>query len=148
VKIESFEQLKDWNLEWPTGKKVGPWGLSEAGIKQALGSNRFAIGVYWIGHSPQGSHSSFQAKYCGKAVLQPLFVRLNQHVKQSHNKAINDHLRSRNKELMPKLWFRFVEFATPQLSDVVEGVMIAAFREEYAWNRRNEWKQHWALEVA
>lgn len=58
-----------------------------------------------------------------------------------------NHLAGGGQGRLPKLWFRFVEFSTPQLAEVVEGVMIAAFRDEYLWNGRNEWKQHWALEV-
>jgi hypothetical protein len=34
---------------------------------------------------------------------------------------------------------------TLQLAELLEGLEIAAFREEY-WNVRNEWVQHWAME--
>ncbi len=142
MRILTEKQLKAWNLTWPA-VEPGPWELNQAGVQQALSKQRTAIGVYWIGYS-QGTHASFQPNYCGKAVLQPLLARLTQHVKGSHNSYIRDHVLGRTRT---RVWFRFVEFGTPQLADVVEGVMITAFREEYVWNRRNEWKQHWALEI-
>jgi hypothetical protein len=143
MRIDTFEQLKQWNLCWPNQDR--PSELSAAGIAEALRGSPSAIGVYWIGYS-LGTHASFQPKYCGKAVLQPLIARLGQHVRDSHNRHIKDHLGSRRCQ-KPKIWFRFVELATPQLANFVEGMMIAAFREEYIWNRRNEWVQHWALET-
>jgi hypothetical protein len=84
------------------------------------------------------------AKYCGKAVKQPLYARLNQHVRNSSNQIIKKHLATRNRG-MPTLWFRFVELPTLRLAELLEGLEIAAFGEEY-WNSRNEWVQHWAME--
>jgi hypothetical protein len=143
VKIDSHEQLKRWNFVWPQAGD-GPWELTVSGIDKALGHNRTAIGVYWIGYSPFGNHKSFQPKYCGKAVKQSLYFRLNQHVRKSSNQKIREHLAA-GKSGMPKLWFRFVELPTLQLAELLEGLTIAAYSEEY-WNARNEWVQHWAME--
>jgi hypothetical protein len=148
MRITTFEELNAWDLSWPIGE-AGPWELNRAGIQQALGGRRTAIGVYWIGYSQDGTHRSFLANYCGKAVGQPLFKRLGQHAPKSRNKFINQHLNPKNNEPMPKLWFRFVEFAGEErveLAELAEGTMIAGFKEEYKWNGRNEWKQHWAME--
>ena len=143
MKINSYEQLQSWTYIWPpTGD--GPWMLDREGIYKALANNRAAIGVYWIGYSPCGNHASFQPKYCGKAVKQSLYARLKQHVRNSSNQMIRKHLSSRNDQL-PKLWFRFVELPTLQLAELLEGLEIAAFKEDY-WNARNEWVQHWAME--
>ena len=143
MKINSYQQLRRWDFVWPsTGD--GPWAFNREGIDTALGCNRKAIGVYWIGYSPCEDHGSFQPKYCGKAVKQSLYVRLNQHVKKSSNQTIRKHLAS-NDGGLPPLWFRIVEMPTLRLADLLEGMEIAAFAEEY-WNRRNEWTQHWAME--
>jgi hypothetical protein len=146
VLIANINQLKAWDLRWPAIEK-GPWVLGRAGIADALVSKRSAIGIYWAGYSPEGTHATFEPKYCGKAVLQPLYNRLSQHVSHSSNHDIAEHLSPQQRGQKPNVWFRFVEFATPQLAEYVEGVMISAFREEYKWNRRNEWTQHWALEM-
>jgi len=87
---------------------------------------------------------SFQPKYCGKAVKQPLYKRLNQHVRNSSNLNVREHLVSRERRMLT-LWFRFAELPTLQLAELLEGLEIAAFREEY-WKRRNEWVQHCAME--
>ena len=143
MKIKSYDELQDWASSWPpTGD--GPWRLDGESVDKALGNNRTAIGVYWIGYSPFGNHASFQPKYCGKAVKQSLYARLKQHVRNSSNQMIRKHLSSRNDQL-PKLWFRFVELPTLQLAELLEGMEIAAFKEDY-WNARNEWVQHWAME--
>jgi hypothetical protein len=143
MKIHSYEQLKRWNFTWPpTGD--GPWELTAIGIDKALGDNRKAIGIYWIGYSPCGNHASFMSKYCGKAVKQSLYFRLHQHVRNSSNQKIRAHLASPMRG-MPTLWFRFAELPTLQLAELLEGLEIAAFKEEY-WNSRNEWVQHWAME--
>lgn len=141
MKINDYDQLQRWTFNWPTGD--GPWLLNEQGISTALGQNRTALGVYWIGYS-SGSHASFDARYCGKAVRQPLFKRLNQHVRRSSNQEVKRHLSSNNSKL-PTLWFRFVELPTLQLAELLEGLEIAAFRETF-WNKRDEWVQHWAME--
>ncbi len=146
MRINSFEQLKKWDLTWPA-KEPGPWELNPAGVQAALGKYLKAIGVYWLGYSSDGKHASFIARYCGKAVRQPLIERLGQHVNNSHNAFVRRHLEVKAKVKLPRLWFRFVEFSTLPLAELVEGTMIAAFREEYEWNGRNEWRQHWALEV-
>ena len=143
MRIENVEQLKAWDLRWPA-REAGPFELNFGGIQQALGSNTSVLGVYWIGYSG-GTHASFRAKYCGKAVQQPLFARLRQHVSCSHNSSIKNHLD--HPKSYPRLWFRFVEFSTPAVASYAEAVMIIGFRDEYEFNRRNEWSQHWALET-
>ncbi len=65
MKISNLEQLKAWDLRWPT-HEPGPWELSPIGIHRALGTNSLAIGVYWIGYAPHVTHGSFEPKYCGK----------------------------------------------------------------------------------
>jgi hypothetical protein len=146
VLIASYNQLKAWDLRWPAAEK-GPWELSHVGIADALDRKRSAIGVYWIGYSPGRSHATFTPKYCGKAVRQSLYTRLSQHVIRSSNRDIAEHMSPIKHGQLPKVWFRFIEIAPP-LAEYVEGVMIAAFRDEYKWNRRNEWMQHWALEMS
>jgi hypothetical protein len=101
------------------------------------------MGVYWIGYAPQGDHPSFVPKYCGKAIRQTVARRLHQHLRKSTNARIREHLQTPDQH--PQLWFRWVELATPQHVDVLEGLEIAAFAEDY-WNHRNEWTQHWAME--
>src|SRR5262245_59826349 len=105
--ISNFDQLNAWNLDWPAIEE-GPWELSHAGIAEALGSKREALGVYWIGYSSGGTHTTFEPKYCGKAVLQPLYTRLSQHVTHSSNREIAEHLSPQNRGQMPRIWFRFV----------------------------------------
>jgi hypothetical protein len=112
------------------------------GIEIALGANRTAIGVYWIGYVPNGNDTSFVAKYCGKAVKQSLYRRLRQHARKSTNAIILAHLTT---EDMPELYFRYVELPNLQLTELLEGVEIAAFSEDY-WNKRNEWIQHLAMD--
>ena len=142
MKIDTYEQLESWDFTWPS-EGDGPWVLTREGINTALGSNRTAMGVYWIGYSAQGTHESFQPKYCGKGV-KSLYTRLKRHVKHSSNQEIRKHTNCPDRE-MPTLWFRFVELPTLRLADLLEGLEIAAFSVEY-WNRRNEWVQHWALD--
>ena len=146
MRIATRGQLEAWDLSW-TPREAGPWPLGQAGVDQALGRTRSAIGVYWIGFSPLGTHASFEPRYCGKAVRQSLFQRLGQHARHSHNPHIRSHLDSARRIDAHQLWFRFVEFATPQLAEFTEGVMISAFREDYKWNRKHEFKQQWALEL-
>jgi hypothetical protein len=141
MKIETYEELTSWDFTWPPGD--GPWELSVPGVSSAFAAHRSAMGVYWIGYAPQGDHDSFEPKYCGKAVRQSVARRLLQHVRKSSNAQIRQHLLA--PEQFPHLWFRWVELPTPQLIDVLEGLEIAAFSEDY-WNQRNEWTQHWALE--
>ncbi|NUR24042.1 hypothetical protein [Frateuria sp.] len=167
--IKTFGQLNKWDLAWPR-HEAGPWELDRQGIQKAFRTKQTAIGVYWIGFCPTGTHGSFTEKYCGKAVLQPLHVRLGQHAIHSHNECIRTRLKPENLR-KEKVWFRFIEFADPKLADFLEAVMIAAFipfkedmkpvaspkpnaakaaeepKKSYEWNRRNEWRQHWALET-
>jgi hypothetical protein len=145
MRISNRQQLEKWDLSWPA-KEPGPWPLTPAGIDAAFRAKPFAIGVYWIGLLPLVHHSVFDAKYCGKAVLQPLRERLKQHAKGNGNSGVALHLRNKKLSALQPLWFRFVEFPTRELAEFTEGTMISAFREEYVWNRKNEFKQQWALE--
>jgi len=145
MRILNQRQLEDWDLRWPA-TEPGPWLLSIAEVDAALRARPTAIGVYWIGSSPMGTHSTFTAMYCGKAVDQPLRMRLRQHASGRGNPHVARHLRSKGLNELDPLWFRFVEFPTKALAEFTEGTMISAFRDEYIWNNRNEFKQQWALE--
>lgn len=146
MRILNQEELVAWDLRWPKGEP-GPWRLSAALIDEALSSRPTAIGVYWIG-SCDGSHASFQARYCGKAVDQPLRSRLMQHASGRGNYYVAHHLNDKKLSKSDPLWFRFVEFPTREMAEFVEGTMISAFREDFKWNGRNEFIQQWALENA
>jgi len=141
MRFDSYETLSAWDFAWPSHGD-GPWRLSLAGIEAGLGGNRRAIGVYWIGYAPGGDQGSFVAKYCGKAVKQCLYRRLLQHARHSSNAIVRTHLAS---EDLPHLYFRYVELPNLQLAELLEGLEIAAFAEDY-WNKRNEWIQHWAMD--
>lgn len=145
MRILNRRQLETWDLRW-SATEAGPWLLTPAEVRAALGARPSAIGVYWIGLSPTGTHITFRAKYCGKAVDQPLGARLKQHAGGRGNPYVAQHLRSKRLSESEPLWFRYVEFPTRALADFAEGTMISAFRDEYVWNRRNEFKQQWALE--
>jgi hypothetical protein len=99
-------------------------------------------GVYEVGLMESGA---FRAYYLGKAARQTLNVRLGQHFKESSNKEIE-----RQKKAGAILFFRCtpVDFgnATLPAIDIIEGLYLAAFKEKYTWNRRQEWTQHFAVE--
>lgn len=65
MKINSYEELQRWTFVWPSTED-GPWPLNGEGIGKALGNNRTAIGVYWIGYSQCGTHASFQPNTAGR----------------------------------------------------------------------------------
>jgi hypothetical protein len=141
MRIDDYEALERWDFRWPT-QGDGPWRLRAEQIELAFGQNKGAIGVYWIGYAPQSNHGSFQAKYCGKAVRQPLYRRLLQHARSSSNATIRSNVSSPG---APALYFRYVELPELRLAEVLEGLEIAAFSDVF-WNQRNEWVQHWAME--
>jgi hypothetical protein len=145
MRILNRRQLETWDLRWPA-TEPGPWHLTPAEVEGALSARPLAIGVYWIGSSLMGTHITFRAKYCGKAVDQPLKTRLLQHASGRGNPHVAQHLRDKRLSASDPLWFRFVEFPTKALAEFTEGTMISAFRDEYVWNSRNEFKQQWALE--
>jgi hypothetical protein len=145
MQILNRQQLETWDLRWPA-TEPGPWVLTPAEVDTVFRDRPLAIGVYWIGSSPTGTHITFRAKYCGKAVDQPLKARLRQHASGRGNPHVAQHLRNKRLLESDPLWFRFVEFPTRALADFTEGTMISAFRPEYVWNSRNEFKQQWALE--
>jgi hypothetical protein len=92
------------------------------------------IGFYELGYV--NAKGEFEAQYAGRAMGITLRQRLGQHFGRSHNENVR-----KNKA---KLYFRCKVCATEELAAFVEAVSLAAL--EYPWNRRNEWKQHWALE--
>ncbi len=145
MRILTRRQLETWDLRWPAAGP-GPWPLTPAGVNEALGARVGAIGVYWIGTSPKGTHVTFAARYCGKAVDQPLKARLLQHASGRGNPHVARYLRDKRLCTSDPLWFRFVEFPTKELAEFTEGTLISAFRDEYVWNSRSEFKQQWALE--
>ncbi len=145
MQILNRRQLETWDLRWPANEP-GPWLLTPAEVDAAFRARPSAIGVYWIGSSPTGTHIAFRAKYCGKAVDQPLKVRLRQHASGRGNPHVAQHLRNKRLFESDPLRFRFVEFPTRALAEFTEGTMISAFQHEYVWNSRNEFKQQWALE--
>lgn len=127
--------------------------LNEASLEYVFTSNKSSIGIYFLGYSLTGSHIDFQLKYIGKAVDQPIYKRLMQNVRRSHNEKIRENLSASFQGKGPSVYFRFAEFNSPSLAEEVEGLSIAAFlwelnRDERnvwtGWNRRNEWAQHWA----
>jgi len=146
MRILNPQQLEKWDLTWPENE-LGPWRLTVNDIESALKSNPSAKGVYWIGVSSMGTHAAFETRYCGKAVRQTLAQRLKQHAKCRGNAQIAIHLMNKKLSESEPLWFRFVEFSTIELAEFTEGTMISAFRDEYIWNNRNEFKQQWALEL-
>ena len=143
--IQTLIGLVRWKMDWKD--EPGPWRLNAESVIDVLGKKPLAIGVYFIGYCETGKHKDFELKYCGKAVDQPLFKRLNQHINKSSNVHIREHLTSK-KANKKKVWFRFKEFGSPQLAELAEGVVIAAFlwNVKGTWNQRNEWRQHWAAE--
>lgn len=145
MRILNRRQLESWDLSWPA-TEPGPWLLIPAEVDIALAARPSATGVYWIGFSPTGTHSAFRAKYCGKAVNQPLRKRLKQHASGKGNMHVAQHLCNKKLSDSRPLWFRFVEFPTRGLVEFTEGIMISAFREDYTWNSRSEFKQQWTLE--
>lgn len=143
--ILNRRQLVTWDLCWPAAEP-GPWRLAPEEVDAALRKRPLAIGVYWIGSSSNGTHSAFKAKYCGKAVDQTLRTRLKQHASGRGNAHVANHLNNKKLSALDPLWFRFVEFPSGALAEFTEGMMISAFRDEYVWNSKNEFKQQWALE--
>lgn len=144
-----LNRLDHWTLPPPTV-------LDEGGIESVLKGSRSAFGVYFMGHcrnERRPSHAEFALRYVGKAVDQPLYDRLFQHVKGSHNPHVRDALAKARTGQGPKVFFRFAIFRSRALAEEVEGLSIAAYLWEIdettrkatwvGWNRRNEWGQHW-----
>src|ERR1700756_2637299 len=90
MKITSREGMTEVDGIWTSGGD-GPWRLDANGVDTAFALNPNATGVYWIGYA-DGTQESFVAKYCGKAVDQPLRVRLKQHIADSTNARIKGAL--------------------------------------------------------
>ena len=142
--FSTVSEIVLWNFRW-TSRQGGPWLLNEASIAKAFSGREHTCGVYWIGPAAREKHSEFRPKYCGKAVRQPLMKRLSQHARGTGNCHVASYLRSPRNNVVP-LRFRFVEISDPRVSNQLEGAEIAAFKEEYVWNGRNEWVQHFAAE--
>jgi hypothetical protein len=83
----------------------------------------------------------FVPQYVGRAAGIGLRERLLQHWHASHNSRVRAHAH--------QLWFRYhVMHDTSSASSV--GAYLEAIGNvalDYPFNRRNEWRQHWALET-
>jgi hypothetical protein len=98
-------------------------------------------GIYEIGFG--STKADFRPKYLGKAEDQTLCKRLSQHCRRSSNEEV--------RKRVDRLYFtcRPIEGKVGNAGAVIntiEGVYIAAFRETYEWNGRNEWSEHWCVE--
>jgi hypothetical protein len=91
------------------------------------------FGLYELGAMVDGV---FIAKYVGRAAGVSLRTRLARHLRNSHN--------ARVRASAHKLHFRFRVINSAALASYIEAVSIVAL--DYPFNRRNEWRQHWALE--
>ena len=92
-------------------------------------------GFYEIGYCERGT---FVPKYGGRAAGTTLRRRLRKHHFSSHNPHIQ--------AARGRLWYRYKVFDSPAEARFVEALQVIAFQEEYEWNDRQEWAQHWALE--
>lgn len=144
MEINSRADLEMWNLKWP-GEAPSP--LNTAGVGAALGGRADDFGIYFIGEISE--QDGFNMHYVGKA-SRSLHRRLLQHVRSSSNPVIRAKLAAGE-----PLWFHYLKFSSQQLMNLAEGVFIVALftgpdghggLEFTGWNRRNEWKQHWAAE--
>jgi hypothetical protein len=92
-------------------------------------------GIYELGVLTK---RGFVPRYLGAAADQSLRTRLGQHFKRSHNE---------NVELIKtRVWFRCIALAEGKDALFMEANYLAAFREDYPWNRRHEWNQIFILE--
>jgi hypothetical protein len=112
---------------WDWAKEIPPKRLSEF----AFAPDK--IGFYELGFVTNGT---FEAKYAGRAKGITLRQRLGQHYAGSHNKNVRSYKND--------LYYRCKVLGSEELAAFVEAVSLAAL--EYPWNKRNEWRQHWALE--
>jgi hypothetical protein len=142
--INSRAELETWNLQW-TGEL--PSRLSTDGVRATLGTRTNDFGIYFIGE--MSDQTGFEMHYVGKS-SKSLHRRLLQHVRSSSNSTIRAKLAAG-----APLWFHFLRFNSQQLMNLAEGVFIVALftgadgndgLKFTGWNRRNEWKQHWAAE--
>ena len=97
-------------------------------------------GVYEIGLG--STKSTFVPRYLGKAADQTLRARIKQHFMKSSNDSVE-----KNK---PECHFtcRPIEQGPSQRAIIsnIEGIYLIAFSEQYCWNNRQEWSQHWSIE--
>lgn len=112
--------------------KMWKWGKSRPLSEHVCAPD--AIGFYELGFCEDGI---FEPMYAGRAMGITLRQRLAQHCRHSHNLDVRKH--------SARLHFRCKVLPTQEVVAYVEAVSIAAM--DYPWNRRNEWKQHWALET-
>jgi hypothetical protein len=92
------------------------------------------FGFYEIGYLRA---NEFRPMYGGRAAGVTLRTRLCKHFTVSHNNNIRQNAK--------RLWCRYKACSTVELASYIEAVHIAAM--DYPWNKRNEWTQHWALEM-
>ncbi|MBI3469004.1 MAG: hypothetical protein HY000_38870 [Planctomycetes bacterium] len=78
----------------------------------------------------------FAPKYGGRT-SRSLRGRLSRHWQCSHNDKIREH--------RTEAWFRYQVLPAAWCAKFVEGLHLIAFQEEYVWNKRQEWKQHYAF---
>ena len=92
-----------------------------------------AYGFYEIGivHG-----AMFVPKYGGRSAGTTLRRRLKKHFDQSHNDSIA--------KAEEPLYFRYYKTKTDGEARFVEALNIVAM--DYPWNKRQEWRQHFALE--
>jgi len=121
----------DFNIQ-----SVGPFRLQDWRKAPML------PGLYEIG---LGSGTSFRPRYIGKAIRQTLQVRLSQHCRKSSNEEIRNRI-SRNDTLYFRC--RAVDFEKETVSVInsIEGAYLIGFSDDYIWNKRQEWSQHWQAE--
>ena len=120
-------KVNQYPRPWSWAQEARPRRLSEWACAPKTN------GFYELGYMTEGR---FEAKYCGRAAGVTLATRLRQHHVYSHNPKVRRYSN--------KLWYRCKSFKTFELAAYVEALHLAAL--EYAWNERNEWRQHWALE--
>ncbi|MGD9614205.1 MAG: hypothetical protein AB7H90_11570 [Alphaproteobacteria bacterium] len=96
-------------------------------------------GIYEIGFG--STRAMFNPRYLGKAVRQTLQKRLQQHFMHSSNTFINQHKNECYFTCRP------IEAANHQKAVInnIEGLYLIAFSEQYVWNKRQEWLQHWSV---
>lgn len=100
------------------------------------------FGVYILyedlGSDKEGE-DRWRERYIGRGFGSTLKQRLSAHFNDSHNDKV--------KEYKDVLFYRIKEFATIEETRYVEAFEIASMNEEFKFNKRNEWLEHWALEI-
>jgi len=90
-------------------------------------------GIYELG---QIDKALFRAKYLGRSGN--LSLRIQRHFTSSHISEVKNN--------SDNVWFRCIALPSDEDAKYLEGHYLAAYREEYEWNRRHEWTQMFALD--